>query len=146
MESYEVVFLDEDEQTVLDKQIVKHGDAVSYKGKTPEKEATNQMTYTFVGWTNEEKMQCVTENLTLVAKYTTDLNTISKDEIAMLKASLENAQNTNINATIQAGQKVSNQLNALKKDSRKPEEIVNEVLKNGKTEIGIDANKDNVER
>ncbi len=146
MESYEVVFLDEDEQTVLDKQIVKHGDTVSYKGKTPEKEATNQMTYTFVGWTNEEKMQCVTENLTLVAKYTTDLNTISKDEIAMLKASLENAQNTNINATIQAGQKVSNQLNALKKDSRKPEEIVNEVLKNGKTEIGIDANKDNVER
>lgn len=146
MESYEVVFLDEDEKTLLDKQVVNHGESVKYKGKTPEKETTNQMTYTFVGWTNEEKLQCVTENLTLIAKYTSETNIMSQDESAMLQASLENAQNTNINATIQAGQKVSNQLNALKKDSRKPEEIVNEILENGKTEVGVDINKDNMER
>ena len=35
---------------------------------------------------------------------------------------------------------------ALAKDSRTAEEIVNEVLENGKAEVGIEANKDNVER
>ena len=34
----------------------------------------------------------------------------------------------------------------LEKDSRSVSEIVSDIMKNGKTEIGIEANKDNVER
>ena len=64
----------------------------------------------------------------------------------MLQASLENAEKTNLNATIEAGQKVNEQQKALEKDSRTAEEIVNEVLENGKAEIGNEVNKDNVER
>ena len=58
----------------------------------------------------------------------------------------ENAEKTNLNATVEAGQKVSEQQKALEKDSRSTEEIVNDVLENGKTEIGQEVNKDNIER
>ena len=64
----------------------------------------------------------------------------------MLEASLQNAENTNLNATIEAGQKANAQLKALEKDTRTAEQIVNEVLENGKTEIGQDINKDNIDR
>ena len=47
---------------------------------------------------------------------------------------------------VEAGQKVTEQQKALEKDSRTAEQIVNEVLENGKAEIGIEANKDNIER
>ena len=146
MEQYEVIFLDEDRVTVLDRQLVNEGEKVTYKGQTPTKEPTNMMTYTFAGWIDEEKMEAVTEKLVLVAKYTAETVTNSKDEAALLAASLENAQNTNLSATVEAGQKVSEQQKALEKDSRTAEEIVNEVLENGKAEIGIEVNKDNVER
>lgn len=146
LEQFEVIFLDEDKITVLDRQMVNEGEKVEYKGKTPTKEPTNQMTYTFTGWVGEEKMESVTERLILVAKYAAETVTNSKDENALLAASLENAQNTNLNATIEAGQKVNEQQKALEKDSRSAEEIVNEVLENGKTEIGQEVNKDNIER
>lgn len=146
MEQYEVIFLDDDKITVLDRQMVIEGEKVEYKGKTPTKEPTNMMTYTFSGWIGEEKMESVKERLILIAKYSAETVVNSKDEAAMLEASLENAENTNLNATIEAGQKVTEQQKALEKDSRTAEEIVNEVLENGKTEIGIEANKDNVER
>ena len=146
MEQYEVIFLDDDKQTVLDRQFVNAGEKVIYKGQTPTKEPTNAMTYSFSGWTNEEKMEDVTENLILIAKYTAETVTNSKDEAALLAASLENAQNTNLSATVEAGQKVSEQQKALEKDSRTAEEIVNEVLENGKAEVGLEANKDSIDR
>ena len=146
MEQFEVIFLDDDRVTVLDRQMVVSGEPVKYKGETPTKEPTNQMTYTFIGWIDEEKMKCVTERLILVAKYAAESVTNSKEEAALLAASLLNAQETNLNATIEAGKKVSEQQRALEKDSRTAEQIVKDVLENGKTEIGQDVNKDNVER
>lgn len=146
MEQYEVIFLDDDKVTVLDRQFVNEGEKVTYKGQTPTKEPTNMMTYTFSGWIGEEKMEAVTEKLVLIAKYTAETVTNSKDEAALLAASLENAENTNLSATVEAGQKLSEQQKALEKDSRTAEQIVNEVLENGKAEIGQEANKDNVER
>ena len=146
MEQFEVIFLDDDRLTVLEQQFVEGGKAVKYKGKTPAKEPVNGVSYTFIGWVGEEKMASVTEKLVLVAKYAAETATANKDEAALLQASLENAEKTNLNATIEAGQKVSEQQKALAKDSRTAEEIVNEVIENGKAEIGNEVNKDNVER
>ena len=146
MEQFEVIFLDDDRLTVLEQQFVDAGNAVKYKGKTPAKEPVNGVSYTFTGWVGEEKMESVNEKLVLVAKYAAETATANKDEAALLQASLENAEKTNLNATIEAGQKVSEQQKALAKDSRTAEEIVNEVMENGKAEIGNEVNKDNVER
>jgi hypothetical protein len=146
LEQFEVIFLDDDKTTVLDRQMVTSGDKVIYKGKQPSKEPTNGVTYTFSGWTNEEKMESVEERLILIAKYSAETVTNNKDENALLAASLENAENTNLNATVEAGQKINEQQKALEKDSRTTEQIVNEVLENGKAEIGQEVNKDNIER
>ena len=146
MEQFEVTFLDDDRVTVLDRQMVEAGKSVEYKGETPTKAPTNMMTYTFVGWFCKEKMESVTEDLVLISEYAAETVTNTKIENALLAASLENAQNTSLSATVEAGQKVSEQLKALSKDSRTAEQIVNEVLENGKAELGIEANKDNVER
>ncbi len=146
MEEFEVIFLDDDRRTVLDHQMVAQGETVKYKGKPPVKEPTNGMTYTFIGWVGEEKMASVQERLVLVAKYSAETINATKDENALLAASLANAESTNLNATIEAGQKVSEQQKALAKDTRTAEQIVNEVLENGKAEIGQEANKDNIER
>ena len=145
LEQFEVIFYDEDEKTVLDRQLVSSGEKVVYTGAEPFKEPINGVSYKFVGWTGEENLESVTDNLALVAKYEAETNTVDKEN-ALLKASLENARNTNLNATVEAGQKVSEQQKATEKDSRTSEEIVNEIITKGKTEIGIDANKDNVER
>jgi len=146
VEEFEVIFLDDDRKTILDHQLVNAGATVKYKGNTPEKEATNGISYTFIGWIGEEKMESVQEKLVLVAKYSAEMLSATKDENAMLQASLANAENTNLNATIEAGQKVSEQQKALAKDTRTAEQIVNDILENGKTEIGQDVNKDNIER
>ena len=146
MEQYEVIFLDDDRVTVLDRQFVSEGEKVTYKGETPTKAPTNMMKYSFAGWIGEEKMESVTEKLILVAKYSAESVTTTKDQAALLAASLENAKSANLNATIEAGQKVSEQQKALAKDPRTAEEIVNEVLENGKAEIGVEANKDNIDR
>lgn len=145
MEQFEVIFYDEDEKTVLDRQLVNSGEKVVYGGKEPFKEPVNQISYRFVGWIGEENLKNVTDNLVLVAKYEAETSTVDKEN-ALLKASLENARNTNLNATVEAGQKVSEQQKATEKDTRTSEEIVNEILANGKTEVGIETNKDNVER
>ena len=145
MEKFEVIFYDDDEMTVLDRQFVEAGSKVVYNGKEPFKEPINQVTYNFVGWTDEDKLDNVTDNLVLVAKYESDSPTTNKED-ALLKASLENARNTNLNATVEAGQKVSEQQKAVVKDTRTAEEIVNEVLANGKTEIGVEQNKDDFDR
>lgn len=146
MEQAEVIFLDDDKVTVLDRQFVNVGESVKYKGKTPSKEPINGVTYTFNGWIGEEKLASITEKTILIAKYSAETATATKEENALLEASLQNAENTNLNATIEAGQKANSQLKALEKDSRTAEQIVNEVLENGKTEIGQDINKDNIDR
>ena len=146
MEQFEVTFLDDDKLTVLQKQTVNAGEKVIYKGETPTKAPTNMMKYTFIGWLGKEKMESVTENLILIAEYAAETVSNVKFENALLEASLENAQIANLSNTVAAGQKVNEQQKALEKDSRSPEQIVNEVLENGKVEVGIEANKDNIER
>ena len=145
-EQIEVIFLDDDKLTILDRHFVDYGRSTKYKGKLPEKPATLEGKYTFVGWTNEEKLDCITQRLILVAKYNLEVNSEIKD--AMYEASLENAENSNLNDTIEAGKKVSEQQKALEKDSRSVEEIVNDILENGQTEIGenLDKDKDNFEK
>lgn len=135
MNQYEVIFLDDDEETVLDKQLVNRGDKVEYKGKTPEKAPENQIRYTFIGWTNEEKIESVQENVILIAKYEQDVM-MNPIEEAFYNATLDTAKQATVNSTMQAGQRIVGQLRALEKDNRTAEQIVNDVLKNGKTEIG----------
>ena len=65
-EQIEVIFLDDDKLTVLDRQFVKYGDSVKYKGEQPEKAPTLEGTYTFEGWSDEEKMECVTKIIDLL--------------------------------------------------------------------------------
>ena len=146
MEQVEVIFLDDDKTTVLDRQFVNIGEKVKYNGKIPSKEPINGVNYTFIGWIGEEKMEAVLEKTSFIAKYSAETATSTKEENALLEASLQNAENTNLNATIEAGQKANAQLKALEKDPRTAEQIVNEVLENGKTEIGQDINKDNIDR
>ena len=145
-EQIEVIFLDDDKLTILDRQFVEYGSSTKYKGKLPEKPASLEVKYTFVGWTNEEKLECITQRLILVAKYNLEVNSEIKD--AMYEASLENAENSKLNETMEAGQKVSAQQKALEKDPRSVTEIVNDILENGQTEIGenLDKDKDNFEK
>ncbi len=145
-EQIEVIFLDDDKLTVLDRQFVKYGDSVKYKGKQPEKAPTLEGTYTFEGWSDEEKMECVTQRLILIAMYKLEINAETKN--AMFEASLENVENSNLNETMEAGKKVNEQQKALEKDPRSVTEIVNDILENGQTEIGndIDKNKESVEK
>ncbi len=144
-EKFEVIFLDDDMVTVLDKQLVSRGETVTYQGKTPTKEPTIQVTYTFIGWTKEEKLENVTENLTLIAKYAAETNNLTPSD-AMLKVSLENAQNANLNQIVAVGEKVNEQKKALEKESRTAEQIVSDIIKNGKTEIGKEADRDSLDR
>ena len=145
-EPIEIIFLDDDNMTVLDRKFVDYGEKAEYTGEIPEKPATIDGTYEFIGWTNEEKLECVTEKIVLVAKYKLKFN--AKTEEAMYEASLQNAQNSNIKETIEAGKKVSEQQIALSKDPRSYEEIVKDILENGKTAIGaeIDKKKDAFEK
>lgn len=145
MDKVEVIFYDDDEKTVLDRQLVNVGDKVVYSGPEPFKAPTNVESFNFVGWIGEEMLEKVEDNLILVAKYESN-NPASNRESVFLKASLENAKNTNLNATVEAGQKVSEQQKAIEKDQRTAKEIVNEIVANGKTEIGVEQDKDNIEK
>ena len=139
-EQLEIIFLDDDKITILDRQFVEYGKKAKYKGNIPEKAPTLEGKYTFIGWSEEEKLENVTERLILVAKYSFEINSEIKD--AMYEASLENVENSNLNETIEAGQKVSEQQKALEKDSRSMEQIVNDILENGETELGENLDKD----
>ena len=143
MEQFEVIFLDEDRKTVLDKQLINKGEAVKYNGKEPIKEPENQIKYVFEGWIGEEKMQDVQENLILIAKYSSETITNSVEQ-AFFDATLESTEKTDINSTVEASQKIVNQMKLLEKETRTAEEIVNTILKEGKTEIAPD--KNDVER
>ena len=145
MEQFEVIFLDDDELTVLDKQLVNKGAHVTYNGKAPEKDLINGIKYVFIGWTNEELLESVEQNVTVIAKYVEE-GTEQNIEDSLFNATLETAKKTDLNATIHAGNKLTSQKEALEKDSRSPEEIVEEVLKKGEIEIGSEIEKDDSER
>lgn len=140
-EVFEVIFIDDDRTTILDLQKVKKGEKATFKGKDPVKEPTAQVKYTFIGWSNEEKLECITEKTVVFAKYAAETLNATKEENAMFANSLHNAENANLNATIEAGNKVSEQQKALEKDPRSAEEIVNDIVENGKTEVGQEVDK-----
>lgn len=141
---YDVIFLDDDGSTVLDMQKVPHGEKAEYKGKKPAKAPTEKETYVFDGWENEEMLECVTEKLVLVAKYTVTVNVATKD--AFYEASQQNAEQANLAAVLDSGKKVSEQQRALEKDPRTAEQIVADIVENGKTEIGPEINRDDMDR
>lgn len=141
MEEFDVIFLDEDRNTVLANLKVKYGDSAEFPGKLPAKDTINGIKYNFVGWEGQEKLVAVTENIVVYAKYEEETTTISNEE-ALLQASLNSAEQLNYNVVIEAGQKAVSQQQALAKDSRTAEEIVNDILANGKTEVGQEINKE----
>lgn len=57
---YTIIFQNYD-GTELQKETVNHGDAVSYKGNTPQKPATAQYTYTFSGWSPNVEYTATTD-------------------------------------------------------------------------------------
>lgn len=134
MEQCEVIFLDADRSTILDKQIVNKGDRITYKGKMPTKENENGVKYIFDGWENEEKMEAINENLTLIAKYKAETVTNSLED-ALYNSTLESAKTADISKVMKTSEKIVSQMKILEKDSRSAEEIVKAVLKDGKTEI-----------
>lgn len=144
MEEYEVIFLDDDRNTVLDTQRVGHGEKAIYKGAKPVKEPTEKEKYTFVGWENEEKLESVTERLILVAKYSVEVNVETKD--AFYDASLQNAEQANLAAVVESGKKLSDQQKAFEKDSRTAEQIVADIVANGKTEVGQEQKREDIDR
>ena len=139
MEQFEVIFLDEDKLTVLDKQIIDKNKKAIYKGKIPVKETENGVKYSFDGWENEEKLESVNENITLIAKYKAETVTNSLEDV-FYNATLEVAKTADINNVMRASEKMVLQMKNLEKDSRTAEEIVNAVLKDGKTEIAPEKN------
>ena len=108
MEEYDVIFLDDDKTTVLDIQKVGHGEKAEYKGKTPTKEPTEKERYIFSGWENEERLDCVTEKLVLVAKYSVEVNVATKNDF--YDASLANAEQANLAAVVESGKKIERPL------------------------------------
>ena len=71
LRTYDIVFVDED-GTVLDSQILAYGETPVYGGDTPTKEADEQYTYTFAGWT--PAIEEVTGPATYTAVYSTETN------------------------------------------------------------------------
>ena len=144
MEEYDVIFLDDDKTTVLDIQKVSHGEKAVYKGKTPTKEPTEKEKYVFQGWENEERLDCITEKTVLVAKYSVEVNVATKNDF--YNASLVNAEQANLAAVVESGKKISEQQKAIEKDPRTAEEIVADIVENGKTEVGQEQKREDIDR
>lgn len=141
MDNFNVIFLDDDKKTVLATIKVEYGERAVYPNGTPTKEAIQGVKYNFIGWEGQEKLEVVTSDTVVVAKYAAETDTKSNEQ-AMLDASLQNAENTNYNVVVEAGQKAVAQEKAVEKDSRTAEQIVSDIMENGKTEVGQEMNKD----
>lgn len=141
MDNFNVIFLDDDRKTILATVQVEYGEKAVYPNSTPTKEAIQGVKYNFVGWEGQEKLEVVTADTVVIAKYAAETDTKS-NEAALFDASLQNAENTNYNVVVEAGQKAVSQEQAVEKDSRTAEEIVNDIMENGKTEVGQEMNKD----
>ena len=68
---YTILFVNED-GTELQKSLMAYGTTPVYNGATPTKPASNQYTYTFVGWT--PAIAIVTSDATYTATYTSSVN------------------------------------------------------------------------
>ena len=141
MEEFNVIFLDDDKETVLAKIKVEYGEKAVYPNGIPTKEEVQGVKYSFIGWEGQERLEVVTGDITVFAKYEAQTDLKSNEE-ALYNASLENAENTNYNVVVEAGQKAISQEKAVEKDSRTTEEIVQDIIDNGKTEVGQEQNKD----
>lgn len=137
MEQYEVVFYDDNEETILDRQRVNKGEKVTYKGTQTEKEEDNKK-YILVGWIGEEKMAEVTEDLKLVAIYeaiVSENRAEQDEEMAYYEAVLQSAENTTLSGTVKSGLRLSEHQIAIMKSGRTPQDIVAEVLAKGSVEL-----------
>ena len=141
MDEFRVIFLDDDKETILAEIKVEYGERAEYPYELPTKDEIQGVKYYFVGWEGQEKLEVVTADTTVIAKYVAETDTKS-NEAALYDASLKNAENTNYNVVAEAGQKAISQEKAVEKDSRTAEEIVNDIMENGQTEVGQEMNKD----
>lgn len=141
MEEFEVIFLDDDKKTILARINVEYGETAIFPGKTPTKEPIAGVKYNFIGWNGEEKLAVVTDNVVVHAKYEAETSVQTNGD-ALYNASLKNAEATNYNVVVEAGQKAVSQQKAIEKDSRTTEQIVNDIIENGKTEVGQDRDID----
>lgn len=67
LHEYMVRFLSGD--TVLQSDMVKHGEKVSYKGETPTKESTEEVYYRFTGWNQNPEETIITKNTDFYAQF-----------------------------------------------------------------------------
>ena len=141
MDVFNVVFLDDDRKTVLAEIQVEYGEKAIYPKDTPTKDEIQGVKYYFNGWEGQEKLEVVTVDTVVVAKYVAETDTKSNEE-ALYEASLQNAKETNYNVVVEAGQKAISQEKAIAMDSRSVEEIVNDIMENGQTEVGQEQSKD----
>ncbi len=141
MDEFKVIFLDDDKKTILAEVQVEYGEKAVYPNETPTKDTIQGVKYYFIGWEGQEKLEVVTADTTVIAKYAAETDTKSNEQ-ALYDASLQNAENTNYSVVAEAGQKAVSQEKAVEKDPRTAEEIVNDIIENGKTEVGQDINKE----
>lgn len=141
MEEFDVIFLDDDKKTVLANFKVKHGERAIFPGKDPVKDSITGVKYTFIGWIGQDKLDAITENTVVYAKYEAESITVANDD-ALYNNLLQNAEAINYNVVVDAGQKAASQQQAVEKDSRTAEQIVKDIMENGKTEVGQEINKE----
>ena len=141
MDEFKVIYLDDDRKTVLAEIKVEYGEKAVYPNENPTKDSIQGVKYYFIGWEGQERLEVVTADTTVIAKYAAETDTKS-NEAALYDASLKNAENTNYNVVVEAGQKAISQEKAVEKDSRTAEEIVNDIIENGQTEVGQEIDKD----
>ena len=130
MEKFTVIFVDDDNKTVLETQEVDRGASVSYGGSQTEKTIDNR-NYALVGWIGEEQMENVQSNLRLIAKYEPVImeNQEQTPEEALYDATVKSTEKVRLSKTVEAGQKAVAQVEATSKRSRA--EIVKEILEKG---------------
>ena len=136
MKKYKVIFYDEDGTTILDSQEIDEGGKAEYQG-IKEKEVDG-INYTLVGFSNEELLENVTEDISLVAHFDVvkdQLGEIMEDEKAFYEATLESAKQTSYSKTIISGIKFAKQSVVLRSNKDAWDKIIADIKKNGFVEI-----------
>ena len=115
MDEFKVIFLDDDKKTILAEVQVEYGEKAVYPNETPTKDTIQGVKYYFIGWEGQEKLEVVTADTTVIAKYAAETDTKSNEQ-ALYDASLQNAENTNYSVVAEAGQKAVSQEKAVEKE------------------------------